>query len=88
MIGPNKKSPQRGLNERLASAASDVVDNKVDNGKGQYTDNKTNNAIKNSVFGFFNLAGVAGGGHVLDATNDDDDYGYDAEDANYSINDI
>ena len=52
----------------------DVFNNEVDDGEGEDTDDKTNDCVNDSVFGLFELTSVAGRGHVLNATDNDEDY--------------
>ena len=63
----------------------DGANYEIDDSCGKGADNKTDNAVKDGVFGFFDFAGIAGRSHVTDATNDDDYNGYDAEYANNCI---
>ena len=68
-------------------AADDANDNEVDDSKGEYADNEADNAIENGILSFLNLASVARGGHVGNATDDDYNNGYDTEGSNDTIND-
>ena len=45
-----------------------TCNDKVDDSEGKDTNNKTDDAVEDGVFGFFNFAWVALGGHILDAT--------------------
>ena len=61
------------------------TDGPVDYRKGEGADDETDTGIKDGVFGFFELAGVALGGHVVYATDDDEDNGYDTQDGDDGI---
>ena len=69
----------------------DIRNYKVNDGKGQDNDNEANETVENSIFGFFDFAGVTRRNHITNATDDYDDYGYDAkntDDTVKNINDI
>ena len=63
----------------------DDADNEVDDGGGKYTDDETNTSIKNGIFGFFEFASIAGGGHVEDTTNNNSNDGDNAENKDNTV---
>ncbi len=83
----NKKISSRWEDNFLVVAANDVRNDEVDDGESEDTDNQTNHAVKDGVFGFFDFAGVARGSHILDATNNDDYDGDETKNANDAIDD-
>ena len=62
-----------------------VGNDEVDNSKGKDTNNETDNAIEDGVFGFFDFASITRRGHVGDATDDDNNNTDEAEDADNSV---
>ena len=84
----NKKISSRWEDNFLVVAANDVRNDEVDDGESEDTDNQTNHAVKDGVFGFFDFAGVASRGHVANATDENDDDGNDAENTDDGVKDI
>ena len=66
----------------------DGIDGKLGDGEGEGADSETDSGVKDSVFGFFNFAGVAGGGHILDAAIDNNDDGDETENTNDDFDDV
>ena len=54
----------------------DIADDKVDNHEGKCADDKTNASVKDGFFGFFDFAGIARRSHILDASDDNVNNGY------------
>ncbi len=54
-------------------ATKDGTDDELDECESEHTDDETNKAVKDSVFGFFNFASVTRGGHIVDAADDHND---------------
>ncbi len=65
-----------------------VVDDEVNNRKGENHDDETDNAVKNGVFSLFDLSGITGGSHILNATKDDDNDGQNTKNTNDDIEDV
>ena len=63
----------------------DDADGPVDDSKREGANSKTNKSIENSLFGFFEFAGVAGGSHILNTTDNDKNYSNDAGDGNNRV---
>ena len=55
-----------------------VSDDEVHDTSSEGTDNETYDTIEDSVFGFFNFAGITRRCHVANATNNNDDHSYNA----------
>ena len=50
-----------------------TCNDKVDDSEGKDTNNKTDDAVEDGVFGFFNFTSVTRRSHVADTTNNNDD---------------
>ena len=61
------------------------ADGPVDYCESEGADDETDTGIKDGVFGFLELAGVALGGHVVYAADDDEDNGYDTQDGDDGV---
>lgn len=59
----------------FAGVIIDGFDCKVNDCEGESDYYKSNNRIQNSIFGFFDFAGIASRGHVADATDNNEDDG-------------
>ena len=57
-------------------------------GEGESANDETDGSVDDGFSGFFGLARVAGRGHVLDATINDDDDGDEAEDTDDGFDDV
>ena len=68
--------------------AENSTNGEIDDGKGQSTDNKADNSVKDSIFSFLNFTGVTGRSHVINAADNDEDNGDDATDADNNIKDV
>lgn len=62
-------------------------DDPVNDGKWKGADDEADEGVENSVFSFLDFASVAGGGDVIDATDDDINYANEASDCDDGIND-
>ena len=63
------------------------TDGKVDNGEGEGADDEANNCVEDGILGFLGFAGITTGGHVLDATDYDENDGDKAGDGDDAIED-
>lgn len=63
-------------------------DDEIDDDVGKGTDDETNEGIENGVFGLFELARIAGGGHILNATDDDGDDGDESEKPDNAVDNV
>ncbi len=70
---------------RVLAIRNNVADDKVDDSERQDADNETNQTVKDGVFSFFNLAGIARRGHVVDAADNHHDDTDDAEHADDTV---
>lgn len=61
------------------------ADGPVDDSKGEGADDEADDGVENGIFGFFQLAWVALGGHVVYAADDDKDDGDDAHDGDDGV---
>lgn len=53
----------------------DNTDNPIDDGKGESGNNETDTSVKDGFFAFFSFVRIAGRSHVINAPNDNEDYG-------------
>ena len=74
-------------NARVNYGLGCLINNEINNGKGEDDDDKADNGIEDGVFGFLDFGNVALGGHILDATDDDKQYGQDPGDADNDVDD-
>lgn len=51
----------------------DNIDGEVGDNPGKGTDNEADDGVENGVFGSLGFGCFAGGSHILDATDNDDD---------------
>ena len=61
------------------------MDNKINNGISERDDYETDDCVHDGVLGLLGLAGVTGGGHVLNAPIDDEYDGYYADDEDDTV---
>ena len=66
---------------------ADGTDGPVDDGESESTDGEADEGVENGVLGFFELAGVTGGGHIINTTDDDKDNGDNAGDTDDGVKD-
>lgn len=62
-----------------------ISNDEVDDGEGESANDEADDSIENGVFGFFNLGGIAGGSHVINAADYNEDDGNEAGDKNDGI---
>ena len=55
---------------RRVAGWDDLTDDKVDYSEGQDTDDEADEAIKKSLFGLFDFAGITVGSHIIDAADE------------------
>lgn len=71
----------------LLLTADDVFDDEVNNGEGKDADYKTNEAVEDGVFGFFDFASIARRSHVINTADNHHYYADEAEYTNDGIDD-
>ena len=69
---------------RLISSINNI-DGKVYDDEGKGADDEPDAGIEDGVFGFFGFSSITAGGHVGDATNNNEDYGNNTKKADYDI---
>lgn len=65
----------------------DDADGKVGNGESQDADDEADEGVKDSFAGFFDFASIARGGHIIDATDDNEDDGDNTGDGDNTVKD-
>lgn len=66
---------------------NDVVVDEIDDGEGEDTDGEADAGVEDGFFGFFELGGIAGGGHIVVAADEDINYGDKATNTDNSVDD-
>ena len=69
------------------TSRNNIYNDKVDHGEGQSDNSEADSGVDDGFFGFFEFAGVASGGHVINAADENENDRDNAADGNDGVQD-